>query len=77
MCAWSAEWVRADEAGDSQGKRDAVARLEGAASSPELAAIDGGGVVDNVTALTQAAASSNTKTLTTYVSGANCTALSR
>ena len=77
VCAWSAEWVRAEEANDSQATRDAVAMLEAAASSPDLAAIDGGGVVDNVTALSQAAASADTATLTTYVGGANCTALSR
>ena len=77
ICAWSAEWVRAHEADDSQAERNAVVELERAVSSPDLAAIDGGGVVDSMTAVAQAAAAADTAAVTTFVGGADCTGLRR
>ena len=67
ICAWSSEWLRAHDARDNQAEQAAVNRLERAAGSPELAAIDGGGIVSNLTAVATAAAGSDRAIVSAHV----------
>ena len=53
-CAWARAWVQAHYACDIAAQRSAVAGLKGAATSSDLAAIDGGGIVHSVTAVARA-----------------------
>lgn len=76
-CAWARAWVQAHDAGDIAAQRSAVAGLERAATSSDLAAIDGGGVIDSVTAVATAAAEADADAVAGYASPLNCSALSQ
>jgi hypothetical protein len=55
-CAWSATWLDADQRHDARVRRTAARELARIAKSPDLAAIDGGGIVTNQEELAAAAA---------------------
>lgn len=76
-CAWARAWVQAHDAGDIAAQRSAVAGLERAATSSDLAAIDGGGIVGSVTAVATAAAEADAATVAGYASPLNCSALNQ
>ncbi len=55
-CAWRAEWLAADAAGDPARQKTAVDVLRDAASWPATVATDGGGIVDGELDVADAAA---------------------
>ncbi len=76
-CAWADTWVTAYQNGDTTVARGAVSGLSRAAASPDLAAIDGGGVVDRVSSVARAAGRSDARVLVDYAASADCTSLRR
>ena len=56
-CAWRAEWLNANDAGDASRQSAAAGTLVGAATWPATVASDGGGIVDEERAVGDAASS--------------------
>ncbi|MFT4213859.1 MAG: hypothetical protein QM622_03680 [Microbacterium sp.] len=54
-CAWRAEWLAADDAGDTARETTAASTLRAAASWPATVASDGGGLVAGELAVANAA----------------------
>jgi len=76
-CAWADTWVAAHHNGDTSLAQRAVSGLSLAAASPDLAAVDGGGVVDRVSAVARAAGRADARVLVDYAASADCASLRR
>lgn len=71
-CAWAVSWLHADDRGDQASRRAAAAELRHHAASPVVAENDGGGVVDSLARVADAAAAGDAGPVREQVV-ANCT----
>lgn len=71
-CPWSAAWLAADQRHDTASQGVATSALERIATSPDVAAIDGGGIVDRAEQIAAAAGAGDAAALETLRSAVGC-----